>query len=81
MIKIWPNRSKPGKKQPPALKQIHTKVLKKFDYSKKKHQLIAEMLHYACEHGKPRPASGLVEQQQLFMKYAKKWNVYNEPVM
>jgi len=62
-VKTW-------KKAASALKKVQKSELTEFDYSKN-YQLIDEMLQYACEHGEDRTTSGLIEQQRLFMKFAR----------
>ncbi|MDP2647450.1 MAG: hypothetical protein Q8P24_21175 [Desulfobacterales bacterium] len=54
----------------PRLAEIKRQELRAFDYTANQ-DLIDGMLCWACEHGRPRLATGLVEQQRHFMKLRK----------
>ena len=60
-IKAWENASL-------SLKELKKKELSADDYYERNWKILDEMLQYACENSTPRPSSGLVEQQRLFMK-------------
>ncbi|MFW6237159.1 MAG: hypothetical protein ACOC3F_02130 [Desulfosudaceae bacterium] len=51
-----------------ALQEQRKAELRALDYYEKNRRLLDEMLQYACDHSRPRPVSGLVEQQRWFMK-------------
>ena len=54
-----------------SLNEIKLNELRSHDYYQKNKALLNEMLTYAFENRTIRYTSGLVEQQQLFMKYYK----------
>jgi len=60
-IKAWRNASL-------SLRELKKNELRAGDYYEKNRKMLDEMLQYACENSTPRPSSGLVEQQRLFMK-------------
>lgn len=66
-IKLWVNTWKRAGLALEALKQHELEL---FDYTKQE-TVIDAMLQFACEHRIPRLTSGLVEQQQWFMKMHK----------
>ena len=51
-----------------ALEQIKRRERRGYDY-RRDFPAIDAMLQWAYEHRKPRPTSGLIEQQRLFMKW------------
>ncbi|MEW6606851.1 MAG: hypothetical protein AB1414_05260 [bacterium] len=63
-IKIWKIAGE-------ALAKVKRNELQSYDY-KKNQVIVNEMLQYACEHSKVRLNSGLVEQQQIFIKFREK---------
>ncbi len=54
-----------------SLRDIKKKELQAHDYYEKNRIVLDDMLQYACDNGKIRLFSGLVEQQRLFMKMDK----------
>ena len=55
-----------------ALDKVKLKELRAVDYYSQNQMLLNEMLRYAFEHREPRSSSGLIEQQQIFMRLKKK---------
>ena len=55
-----------------SLEEIKLNELRAVNYYEKNQALLNEMLKYAFEHRTVRFSSGLIEQQQIFMKYHKK---------
>lgn len=54
-----------------ALDRIKLKELRDSDYYSRNLKSLNEMLQYAFEHRRIRLTSGLIEQQQIFMKLKK----------
>ena len=52
-----------------SLKEIKKNELRAADYYEKSYKFLDEMLQYACDNASPRPLSGLIEQQQFFIKF------------
>lgn len=63
-IKTW-------EKAGSALNRIKLNELRSGSYYSQNQMLLNEMLRYAFEHRETRLSSGLVEQQQIFMKLKK----------
>jgi len=61
-----------------ALNKVKLKELRATDYYTHNKIYLNEMLRYAFEHRIPRLSSGLVEQQQIFMKIKKKMTGIHE---
>ena len=55
-----------------SLQEEKLKELRSYDYYQKNQFLLNEMLKYAFEHRTVRFSSGLIEQQQIFMKFNSK---------
>lgn len=51
-----------------SLQKVKAEELRSKDYYEKNRKVLDEMLQYACDTGKVRLSSGLVEQQRLFMR-------------
>jgi hypothetical protein len=51
-----------------SLQKLKAEELRSKDYYEKNRKVLDEMLQYACDTGKVRLSSGLVEQQRLFMR-------------
>lgn len=55
-----------------SLQEIKFNEFRSDNYYQKNQLLLNEMLHYAFEHRTVRLGSGLIEQQQIFMKFYNK---------
>lgn len=55
-----------------SLQEIKFNEFRSDNYYQKNQLLLNEMLHYAFEHRTVRLSSGLIEQQQIFMKFYNK---------
>jgi len=55
-----------------SLQKIKFNELRSYNYYQKNQLLLNEMLRYAFEHRTVRLSSGLIEQQQIFMKFNNK---------
>lgn len=55
-----------------SLEDVKLKELRASDYYSKNRELLNKMLNYAFENRTIRKSSGLVEQQQVFMRYHEK---------
>jgi len=54
-----------------SLKDVKKNELHSYDYYEKNRKILDGILQYACDKGKVRLFSGLVEQQRIFMKLRK----------
>ncbi len=63
-IKRW---SETWKRAGPMLEAVRARQLRDFRYEDHMHE-IDQLLQLACRFARPRPISGLVEQQRLFQR-------------
>lgn len=68
-IKLWVDT---WKKASSSLQKIKLNELRASNYYHKNQILLNDMLQYAFDHRTVRLSSGLIEQQQIFMKFHKK---------
>ncbi len=64
-VRTWQNASL-------SLINLKKNELRSHDYYERNRKVLDEMLQYACDRGRVRLYSGLVEQQRIFMKLQEK---------